>query len=92
MFHEPARSVIFFPFSFSFIKYFIASSMDTGLFILVCSSPAISLSLAYVSLLTFMALSSVILFQLSGKSGECVFKVYALLFSFSSIEASQKLV
>ena len=74
MFHEPARSVIFLPFSFSFIKYFIASSMDTGLFSLVWSSPAISLSLAYVSLLIFIALSSAMLLQLSGKSGNILLR------------------
>src|SRR3990170_4539225 len=60
LFQEPPRSVIFTPFFLSHIKCFMASSMDTGRFSLICSSPAISQSLAYVSLLIFYGLLGVV--------------------------------
>ena len=54
MSQEPARSVIFVVFSLRPIRYFMASSKDTGRFSRIWSSPAISDSLAYISLLILM--------------------------------------
>ena len=61
--HEPDRSEIFFPFLLWRIRYFIASSIDTGRFLLICNSPAIAHNSEYVSLLIFTALSSVVTSQ-----------------------------
>ena len=45
-FHKPAKSEIFFPFLLWRIRLFIASSIETGLLSLTCSSPAIAFNSA----------------------------------------------
>ena len=60
MSQEPARSVIFVPFPRRVIKYFVASSKETGRFSLIWSSPAISDNFVYVSLLSLTVFVSVI--------------------------------